>query len=250
MKRPLAVPLAPRAHFESNFLKQVVCEFRFPTLFELESSKPPVAFAGAIRKEYPIYELQKDIKIDTGDGTANIGNAHSFKARKGHWSLMLRAAALSLEATRYESFAAFEERIAFVLRAAERVIDSDFFTRVGLRYINNVPWQSDDPLPWMNPELTGPLTAGLFGDVDEYVQRIRGTTDVGGFLFRHRLLPALDPAKQMYELDLDFYAEDVTVGDALATVRRLHDLEYSLFQWALGPGAKANLGPSLITTLS
>ncbi|ESS50158.1 hypothetical protein L665_01073 [Ralstonia solanacearum SD54] len=39
-------------------------------------------------------------------------------------------------------------------------------------------------------------------------------------------------------MDYDFFDQDVAVVDALATVKKLHELEHSLFSWTLGEKAR------------
>ena len=36
---PLSIPAIERKHFPRNFIRNAVCEFRFPVLFELEGQK-------------------------------------------------------------------------------------------------------------------------------------------------------------------------------------------------------------------
>ncbi len=238
--RPLNVPAAHTAHYAKNFIRQAVCELRFPTLFELESDRPPQAFSKALRKEYPSYELLNDVNLNLG-GVAHA-NAHAFRSRRRRWSVILRASALSLETSRYDAFDNFAKRLAFVLEAAKATIDSDFFTRVGLRYINAFPFSSDEINQWVNPALVSPLGEGTFGDVDEHSQTVRGITTAGGYRFQH----GLATGGKEYFLDFDFYREDVTVAETLNVVRTLHELEFSMFLWSLGPKARQDLGPSTL----
>lgn len=51
---------------------------------------------------------------------------------------------------------------------------------------------------------------------------------------------------QEYLLDLDLYAEDVAAESALNTVQTLHDHEFNLFMWSLGPAARAHMGASTL----
>ena len=242
-RRPLTVPTADPAHFATNFIRQAVCEIRFPTLFELEAERPPVDFAHALRKEYPFHSLVKSVNVSQG-GVSQASNAHTFRSKNGRWTVSLRAAALSLESTQYDSFHVFEQRLSFVLKAAERVIDSDFLTRVGLRYINAVPFDVDRIGQWVNPTLVEALARGVYGDVDEHSQRVRGATAEGGYTFQHGVSVEPTDGKREYVLDFDFFREDVGVAEALTVVRRLHDLEFAMFVWSLGDAAKSHLGPS------
>jgi uncharacterized protein (TIGR04255 family) len=238
----LSVPEAGSAHYAQNFIRLAVCELRFPTLFEVEAETPPLALSKALRKEYPTHELLKNVNVNLG-GVAH-SNAHAFRSKKARWSVTLRAAALSLETSRYDSFDEFAERLVFVLKAAEGTIDSDFFTRVGLRYINIVPCEPEAAAEWVNPALVGPLAAGTYGTVNEYWQRVQGPTAVGGYTFTHGVQVQPGSPPREYLLDLDFFKEDVPVAETLSVVKKLHELEFSMFRWSLGPKAKEFLGTS------
>jgi len=245
LAKTLSVPVAESAHFARNFIRLAVCELRFPTLFELvESERPPAAFSKALRKDYPTHDLIKDVNLNPG-GFAQA-SAHAFRSKKARWTVTLRAAALTLETSDYDAFNELEDRLRAVLDAARATIDSDFFTRVGLRYINAVPFNLTDIKEWVNPGLVAPLGDQTFGDVDEHSQVVRGSTSVGGYSFRHGIANKMQGGGQDYMLDFDFYREDVPLSETVSTVRKLHDLEFSMFFWSLGPSAKAHLGPSTL----
>lgn len=250
MSRPdapatLKVPPAAAAHYARNFIRLAVCELRFPTLFELEADRPPVGFSRAIRREYPSHELLKNLNVNAA-GLARA-TAHSFRSKKGRWTVTLRASALSLETSNYDAFEEFQSRLDLVLNAARETIDSDFFTRVGLRYINTVPFSADGIAQWVNPALVAPLDDGTYGDVEEHWQRTRGPTAVGGYSFQHGISKEEKAGAREYLLDFDFYREDVPVSDAIKVVQQLHQLEFSMFTWTLGPEAKKYLGRSTLS---
>jgi len=241
-QRTLNVPGVGRAHYQKNFIRLAVCELRFPTLFEVEAETPPLSLSKALRKEYPTHERLKNVNVNLG-GVAH-SNAHGFRSKKGRWSVTLRAAALSLETSLYDSFEEFAERLGFVLKAAEDTIDTDFFTRVGLRYINVVPCAPETAGEWINPALVAALAAGTYGAISEYWQRVQGPTTMGGYTFSHGIQVQPGSVPREYLLDFDFFKEDVAVGETLPVVKKLHELEYSMFDWSLGPKAKEHLGPS------
>ena len=260
----LSVPQADKALFAKNFIRQAVCELRFPTLYELEGAKPPPSFAHALRKEYPHQEVVNSISLsNSGPDSANN---HLFRSKTKSWTVTLRAAAVVLETNNYSSFQIFKDRLEFVVQAASKVIDSDFFTRVGLRYINSVPYERKEIGEWVNPSLVAPLMEGVYGDPLEYAGRVIGTTENGGYILQHGIQTTtsrqrgigplgvgqgqnIHPSATIqneYALDFDLYSEDVELADVMDTVQRLHDLEYSLFNWAIGPAAKKHLGPSTL----
>lgn len=240
--RVLTLPSVEPAHFARNFIKQAVCELRFPTLFELESVRPPTGFAQALRKEYPIYAGLNDFNV--GPGGVAQAQAHTFKSKRSNWTVTLRASAISLSTSNYDSFEGFEERLAFLVTAAAKVIDSDFFTRVGLRYINSIPFGAADIHEWVNPALVGVLGSGIYGDVQEHSQRVIGITAFGGYSFQHGLGLAVGGKQQEYVLDFDFFCEDVAVNETIEVARKLHEQEFAMFNWALGERSREQLGPS------
>jgi uncharacterized protein (TIGR04255 family) len=240
--RPLSVPPVSRARFGTNLIRHAVCELRFPTLFEIDGQRPPPKFAAVLRKEYPNYEQLVQALI--GEANALPVRAHAFRSKKNRWTATLRPAAVTLETNEYDSFPDFKKRLELVIRAASEVIDSEIFTRVGLRYINAVPYERQTIAEWVRQELVAPLADGVFGDVDEHNQTIRGSTDAGGYRFAHGVRVRGPGQKPEYMLDFDFFQEDVLVQDALAVAQQLHDREFNLFMWAMGPRALAHMGPS------
>ena len=241
-RRILNVPPAGPAHYPRNFIRQAVCELRFPTIFEIEDQRPPASFWKVVRKDFPVHDVLKNVNL----GLASIAqaNAHQFRSKQSRWTVVLRTSAITLETSRYDSFEEFERQLSTVVEAAKQTIDSDFFTRVGLRYINMLPCAPGEVDGWVNPSLIGPLAQGVYGDVEEHAQQVRGSTDCGGYFFQHGIGADGGPSgRKGYILDFDFYREEVGVEEAMATVRRLHDLEFCMFTWALGDKAHVFLDP-------
>jgi uncharacterized protein (TIGR04255 family) len=231
----LSVDQVEHQHFATNFIRTAVCELRFPTLYELDADKPPAEFAHALRKEYPTHGLAP--RVNVSPAALARSNAHVFTSRKGQWTINLTSHTLSLETSRYGSFEDFQARIAQLVSACRSFIDSDFFTRVGIRYINVVPYDRATIAEWINPSPVGNLASGVYGDATEHAQAVRGTTEAGGFLFQHGIGPP-DSTRPGYGLDYDFYAENVELKDAMAVVRSLHKREFEMFMWSLGERAK------------
>ncbi|MFM0653274.1 TIGR04255 family protein [Paraburkholderia sediminicola] len=235
--RTLNVPIAPQARYPRNFIRQAVCELRFPTIFEIEDRKPPASFWKIMKHDFPLHDILNNVNL--GPGSVVQVNAHQFRSKQGRWVAVLRPSAITLETSRYTTFDEFEEQLKIVIEAATKTIDSDFFTRVGLRYINTLPCEVNEIDGWLNDSLARPLTDNIFGDVDEHWQHTRGRTEFGGFSFQHGIGNEANPtAKRRYMLDFDLYREDVQLGEALSTIRKLHVLEFSLFSWALGDKAR------------
>ena len=246
----LSVPSAERKHFRRNFIKQAVCELRFPVLYELEGPKPPAAFARALRKDYPNQGLQEGLMLSMGVGAPpSRATSHVFRSKQNRWTINLQPSTLSIETNQYSSYEDFESRIAFLVDASKDIIDSEFYTRIGIRYINAFPFDPATIANWLNPDLAPALGKGVFGSVTEFGHRVRGFIPGGGFYLAHGIAAPPNENQTVsflssgrtYSVDLDFSAEDVELKDAMEVVRALHTREYDLFMWCLGPEAKKYL---------
>lgn len=237
----LNVPQVVPTHYQKNLLEKAVCELRFPTLYGLERGKPPVSLANALRKEFPEHAIVDGLNLSAGSVAQDFG--HVFNDKKRRTSITFRAAALSIETTSYQSFEDFLGRILFVATAAKEAIDTDFFTRVGLRYINSLPYELGSINAWVNPAIVSPLAAGLFGEPAEYSGRIASMSEQGGFLFQHGIGKHAETGQLQYLLDYDCWKEDVPVVDLKAEIEKLHETEFRLFHWSIGEAAFEYMGP-------
>lgn len=232
--------------YKRNFLKQAVCELRFPTLMELGDPKPPVALVNALRKEYPHLELANEVTIGIGGGASGANNTHLFRSAKLNWIVSLKQSALSIETTAYAGFPNMKDRILRVVEAASKIIDSDFFTRVGLRYINVID-SGDDPTDgWVNSDLVHPLLSHQFSGVQEYAGRMHLVADNGGCLLQHgiRLKPLQRDGRTAtpeYLLDIDSFRNEVFINDVEASLDAMHAQVFDVFDWAIGDKARKYL---------
>lgn len=232
--------------YKRNFLKQAVCELRFPTLMELGDPKPPVALVAALRKEYPHLELANEVTIGIGGGIPGSNNTHIFRSGKLTWTVSLKQSALSIETTAYAGFPTMKERVLSVVNAASKIIDSDFFTRVGLRYINVIDSGEDPADGWVNPDLVRPLLSRQFSGVHEYAGRMQLVADDGGCLLQHgvRLKQPQRDGKAVapeYLLDIDSFRNEVAVTDIELALDTMHAQVFDVFDWAIGAKARQYL---------
>lgn len=229
--------------YRRNFIRQVVCEFRFPTLLDLGTEKPPASLVKALRKDYPVLDTASEVRFSIGSSAPDSRQAHVFRSVKGDWAVSLKDDAIALESKNYPGFDVFRERAKQVVEAAAGVIDSDFFTRIGIRYINVV--DKGDPMAgWINPALVAPLSSKAFAGVNEYSGKLQLLADDGGCLLQHAL--AVTTRKDggihlEYTIDIDCYRNETVVVEALDVVDKLHAQGFDIFDWALGPAARDHL---------
>ena len=240
--RLLSPPDVPAVRYAKNFIKTAVCELRFPTLLELEA-KPPHAFQKLIRKAYPTYEAQV---VDMGSGEEALKeNRYLFRSMDTHWIVSVKSFALSLETSKYLAFEDFFDRLMVVLRSAEQFIDADFYTRLGLRYINKIPIQDGDPNEWVNSELLAPANSNVLGTLSKYACVLIGSLENGNYAMRHGFgeeSKAAEGSKPEYTLDVDYYCENLAAAAVAERVKEFNRMNFKLFTWCLGPKARAMLG--------
>lgn len=237
--------------YKRNFLRQAVCEFRFPTLLELGRPKPPDSFTKALRKEYPFLDLVQEVQLGIGGDPAGTVNKHVFRSEKRKWTVSIKENALSVETLAYTDYNELRSRALTALAAAYKVIDTDFFTRVGLRYINVVQTDNDlDPIRqgWINNQLVAPLTSGLFSGVSEFSGRMGLASEDGGCLLQHSLRfkpreaiehnPEIVPG---FTIDIDAFRNGVKYQEAGDVLDGMHVQAFNVFDWTLGEPAREYL---------
>jgi uncharacterized protein (TIGR04255 family) len=241
-KALLNVPKVKSVRYERNFITTAVCEFRFPTLLELETS-PPTDFQKKIRKDYPFYEPQI---IEMGGSERLTREArYLFRSKDQNWTVSLRSFSLSLETSRYLDFEDFFTRLKILLDTSKEYIDTDFFTRVGLRYLNAIPITDNQLEGWICPDLVASLTKGVYGSAEKYSGTIQGYTELGQYSFRHgtkHVELREEKNQSMYILDFDYFSENIEIKNVLNTIKGFNEINFSFFNWCLGEKAKAYLG--------
>lgn len=242
MVRPsgnLKVPNVERVEYERNFIQLAVCELKFPTVLEFETECPR-DFQKALRKEYPHLEQGTRIELLPAGGRSGE-KRYIFRSMDRDWSVTLRSSAVALETAAYRNFEDFLLRLQKVVEKIEPLIDTDFFTRVGLRYVNVIPVDGD-PTGWINPDLVKPLISDVFGKPAKYWQQISGTTDNGHLNINHGLQEDEEPDRRSYVLDFDFYRELVGIKELEDLLKSFNRQNFNLFRWAVESKAIDFLG--------
>lgn len=240
----LSVPVVEPTAFIRNTIRSAACELRFPTLLQLDR-KAVVAFHQPLRKVYPEAQKLRANPTEVGPGKPDTDSdvSFAFVAADKATQVTVRTYSIGIETRKYPGYPDFRDLIGGIIKASPSLIDSDFFTRVGIRYVNALPI-GDGPIEaWISPELLGAAANGTFGRLVKFVQEIRGFIPDGQYTLRHGLSEEhLDGRPREYTIDLDFYAEATPLKETVALVDRLHDASYSLFRWCLGNKALDYLG--------
>jgi uncharacterized protein (TIGR04255 family) len=90
----LNLPDVGSVEYEKNFIRQAVCELRFPALLEFETATP-VQLQKRLRRDFPLYERQEGVSI--GFDIAKKETKHVFKSRKSDALVSFKTAAIALD---------------------------------------------------------------------------------------------------------------------------------------------------------
>jgi len=238
--RVLTLPSAERVRFEKNFIKTAVCELRFPALLELEAN-PPVQLQKALKKDFPHYERQQSV------GLTNLEKdvRHLLRSKKGDWLVSIKSSSIALETNHYTHFEEFSAQLAMLINKSRPFLDTDFFTRVGLRYINGVGIEDGKIEGWIRDELIAPVVRGVYGAIDRFLQEVRGKTTSDKYTFRHGIAGLDEDKRDLYTIDFDFYNENVEIDAVLPMVSEFNHESFQFFLWAIGPKVRERMGKSI-----
>ncbi|RDY65466.1 TIGR04255 family protein [Lysobacter soli] len=227
--------------YKRNFAGQVVCELRFPTLLELGKDRPPASFIKALRKQYPTLDSANEFKFALGSTTAEAAHSHVLRSVRGNWAVTLKESTIALETRTYPGYKAFRERMVTVIDAAAEIIDSEFFTRIGMRFINNIENDEDPAQGWINPALVEPIRSGAFLGIVEYAGRVQLAAADGGVLLQHGV-KLVDSGsgnlKPTYSFDIDCYRNETAIGEAYDAMDAIHAQAFDVFDWCLDTKAR------------
>jgi uncharacterized protein (TIGR04255 family) len=229
--------------YKKSYVTQAICELKFPTMLELGAAFPPAEFAKALRKNYPTLDAGQEVKVNLGERTSDVTHAHIFRAAKNTWAVSLKHSSVGLEGNEYSGYADFRRRISQLMEAALPIVDTDAWTRVGLRYVNTVHCHEDPVHGWINPALVAPILEDSFRKIVNYAGLMQLGDDDHGTTLRHQLkLGDLTEDGQIssikYILDIDAYVVSVPVEDTLATLDALHEQSFDLFDWCIADAAR------------
>ena len=238
--RTFNFPEVERKVFKKNFLETVVIELRYPTYLRLNEGEP-LQISEMIRDEFPIYEHSSEMQV-TPLGTTKPQPVYKFTTRQEDPVLEISASKLVLVTQRYRSFDVLSSHIDYLIENVVPHLDTTFFTRIGLRYMNRVAGIQQggiDILDWINNSLIAPVAGGEIGTINNMKSEITGQFDEGDYTFRFGLSPLSNQSNEhSFLLDWDYYREDVEVQECMLNLKAFHDVHFPFFWWALGEKAK------------
>ncbi len=243
--RRLRVPQAPARAYKRNFVAQMAVQLRFPALVEMDMDELKRA-AKALRKRFPFFERMNELKVGPSGASQDV--VHQLRTRDNSVRIAITTSAISIETGQYQSYELIRKDVEAVAAATAKLIDSTFFTHVGLRYVNRIPIPGDLDT-WINPLLNAAVRSGALGVVRLNMTEVRGMPKSGGaYVLRYGFTPS--PDGQFYTLDLDFSDSGLDVPSALPRLDALRTEANNLFEWCIADGTREAMLSSTVSAQS
>ena len=257
----MAFPESDRIIFANNPLQKVVCQLRFPEILKI-ASELPSHFQDRIRSQYPYYEEENAYFPAEIAGIAeqlsNIGSLkilegpnHRFTSENEEKHVNLTQGFIALTDNDYKSWENFSATMNLVAKALEEEYKPNFYTRIGLRYIDIIDREKIglNGIAWA--ELLNPTLIGLLADtnlqtaptyINSEAEFDISTEGVSKVRLRHGLI--YRDGQVQYLIDTDCYTEERSEFDAIpAILNSFNRTAGNLFRWTLSTKLRDALGP-------
>jgi len=143
-------PERKRVVYKKNPLDRVVCQLRFPPILKIDA-EVPANFQERIRKEFPIFSEAAELKLEFPSAVQGAVSPemmeklvqpairnYEFASDDGTWKVNLTRSFIALTTTKYTRWEEFKSKFELPLSSFIEIYSPDYFTRVGLRYIDLV----------------------------------------------------------------------------------------------------------------
>ena len=199
-------PKTQQRVFEKNYLESAVVELRFPTLLRLGQGEP-ISLQDVLRSQFPNYQPNTQFQM-TAKGTTGEKSVYQFATRSQDTVLEITSSTISLQARKYTSFENLIGHLEFVVDQCVPLLDTDFFTRIGIRFINKVAGFNTNGMDisdWINSDLTKPIGVDGLGSIAHMHSQVTGSCGQDNFyLFQYGLSPESSDGR-VFVLDWDYY---------------------------------------------
>lgn len=221
-------------------LKQVIFQIRFPNLFFIESKIADIQLA--IFEKFPESEvlIQQTIPFGVSAQSSDaqspvpIAKIWQFSNPSGY-SLKISTDSLSIDSTTHKAYyqsngiTSFREIIEYCLDGFGQAVKLPFISRVGLRYIDEVPL-FDKNNETFNACFNSSLNTNKFSieEVDEMSVRLhKHINSEYRFIYQEQIKQNSKSSSVM--LDFDAYKERVLFADVLSITDQLHKIVHDEF---------------------
>ena len=247
-------PDSERVLYDKNPLKEVISQFRFPTILRIREGQL-AGFHDMIRTDYPIYSEQEpsfavppDIPKELVTMFEQMGVppglvTHKFSTKDSRRFISLRDDFMALAETKYERWESFGEGIMKAEAALKKVYEPALYSRVGLRYRDIISRRSLNLTDVRWQDLIKTHVIAELGDknVSDAISRIQTRAIImipdipdGRIMLNHGLVIPNGSDEKCYFIDADFSVESKEgINEPFKILEKFNRLAGQLFRWAI-----------------
>lgn len=218
--------------FPSNFLASVAFEARFDPFLAIQNSISE--FQKQIRGEYPL--IERGFAVQLGPP------APSFQAEPSEWKFSSKDGTRQVRIAidkyvvvfkRYQTFQEFSSEIHRIINTMSELTGIDSYTRVGIRFVNEIELKNEEPptieiLRLFNPLLSHDTIKER--NPFKFSAEIRYRYDDSCMTTTWNRYFESPEKGRLYVLDIDAFTEEQTPHGALLNLsKRLHELAVQEF---------------------
>jgi uncharacterized protein (TIGR04255 family) len=254
----VSFPESDRIDFRQNPLVEVICQLRFPTILTI-ASELPAAFQEQVREAYPVYErdptsLSVPAPIANLISEFSMGGAelvvHRFISDDGNTTIALSKDFIAVSQLDYTDWQRFRAEVDRAKRALEAIYHPAFYSRIGLRYRDEIDRGKLGLGEQSWAELLIPPILGLLGAEEQIVRGVRAVRSEAVVQLERppesfvKIMHGLvDEVGSVYSFDADMFTterkETELVFDTLDDFNRQAG---DLWRWAIADPLRAALG--------
>jgi len=248
-------PEVKRVLYGRNPLDEVICQLRFPPILRIDA-EIPAAFQEKVRTFFSScsetgqwnIEIPSEVQLPIAPDivrqalqSSGVKN-YEFSSEDGVWKINLTRTFVALTSKKYERWEKFKEKLEIPFQALIGVYSPEYFSRIGLRYVDIIrrSVMELDGVPWN--ELLQPYILGIAGSPNvgdsvvnfesKYELNLSDAASIVRMITK--FVKAVDKDEICFMIDSDFHnTQKQPVESVFDKLDYLNSRASRLIQWAI-----------------
>lgn len=243
--------------YKKNFLTNVICKIDFDPELSIKN-EPPSKFQEKIKKDFP-HLVENELNEYKTSFSKNENVIESFRAplyvfkdskTKAVKVINLSYKYLIIEFFQYKSFEEFVECVRNVIDVFSELYEISEFSRLGLRYINEIKINKGNPFDWtnlINSSLINATNDFFYNDrsnICRAISQIILDYDHFKMNFNYGLYNSEFPNKisrKDFVLDYDCYTANIEKKDSYEYLNKFHEKINEEFEKSIEEGLRKEM---------
>ncbi|MCW1919973.1 TIGR04255 family protein [Rhodobacter sp. KR11] len=255
-----------RVIYDHNPLFEVVAQLQFPTILSI-GVDIPAKFQELVRRSFPLVEIKHAINVNVdvalGEAKSHSKTFYEFLSEDKAFKIVLGDDFIALSTSQYRHWEDFSNQLKLAIDALGAVYDVQFFTRIGLRYVDIIDRAHLNlkEIPWaelLRPSLLGILSEEFGADDQIKIESMVTNFSLDGGNVKCTFNCGLpnpdilnDDQRKSAEngnlivLDTDFFSPEgnTNAADAFSSLATYNKCTRNAFRWAIKEHLHKALGP-------